>query len=518
MQISFTHFIVVCCFTVLAPLCHSVTFIDIWEYQVEGVKSISESDIQREIYPYLGAARSISDVDTVTQKIQNLYRKAGMPTTSVEVPEQDIINGVVRIKVNESNVRRVRVVGSRYFLLEDIKNSFPSIRKGRPLNITALQEDVRKANQVNKNLRVVPALKAGPAPGLVDVDLNVADEFPVQGGLELTNYNSENTTTARMSADIGYSNLWQKNHEASLQVQVTPEDTDEVRVLAGSYLFPVGKQGAKVAVYGVLSDSQIAAVNDITVNGEGNILGARWVQPLSKSNRGVHSVSLGFDYKDFEEDLILVDASVFSTPVSYTTFSTQYNYFGRRESKGTDSALIGFTFGSSALDDENEFNQKRAQADTNFVLWKLDWDRKYRLPKKWEFNHRVRAQVSSSPLLSNEQFSAGGISSVRGYFESQIAGDKGYVVNLEFSRPFFQKQPNWLDNFTAHFYYDIAKAYLNGALDNQDEEVSIESAGVGIKVSVYDWKFKFDSAVVLKDEGTLEEGDVRVRGSARYVF
>lgn len=506
------------CLTLFSPLVYAVTFIDIWEYKIDGVKSINEAAIQQAVYPYLGAARSLEDVEQVTREIQQLYRQAGMPTVSVEVPEQDIVNGIVRIQVTESRVRRVTVVGSRYFLLDDIKNSFPSLRKGRALNVTALQEDVQKANQANKNLRVVPALKAGPAPGLVDVDLNVADEFPLHGGVEITNYHTENTTPTRLSADIGYGNLWQRNHEASVQIQTTPENTNEVNVLAASYLLPVDDHGGKLALYGVLSDSELAAVNDITVNGEGEIFGLRWVKPLSKSRAGVHSFSLGFDYKDFKEELVLIDSSELNTPVSYTTFSSQYSYFGRRK-KGSDSVSIGMTFGSGLLDNEAEFNGKRAQADSNFVLWKLDWDRRYGLPKRWAFNHRLRAQLTSSPLLSNEQLSAGGINSARGYFESQISGDKGYIVNLEFSRPFFDSRWDWLDQFSTHLYYDTSTAYLNEALANQDDSVSIESMGIGIKFSLLNhWKFKTDSAVILKDEGTLEEGDVKLHASGRYEF
>lgn len=502
----------------LPAVAAAVTFIDIWEYRVDGVESIDPEALQRALSPYLGAARTIQDVDKAAGAVQQLYRQAGYPATAVSVPEQDVVGGVIRLQVEEARVRRVRVAGSRYFSLEGIRQRFPSLSSGQVLDINALQADVQKSNQLNRDLKVVPSLKAGPVPGTVDVDLNVADEFPLHGGIEMTNYHTENTTDMRVSADLRYGNLWQRHHEASLQMQITPEDTEEVNVLAASYLFPFGDKGAKLAAYAVLSDSELAAINDINVIGEGQIFGFRWVQPISQSKSAVHSISTGIDYKDFDEDLVFAGGEVRQTPVSYTTFSAQYNLF-HRSGNITDSFSTGFSFGSRLLNDSEEFNEKKSQAGASFGIWKFDWTRNYQLPRQWRFSHRLRGQISESPLVNNEQMSAGGITSVRGYFESQIQGDYGFIGRLELATPPLAGDWRLLSGLSGHFFYDAAKVYLNEALADQAGNIFIDSVGLGLKATVADqWNIKLDGGLALKDEGEVSKNTFRARASWRFEF
>lgn len=507
------------CFFLLPSIVSAITFLDVWRYQVEGVESIKKKDIEEAVSPFMGAARTIKDIDMAAQAIQDLYKKAGYPTTEISVPEQDVAGGVIRIEVDESKIRRVKILGSRYFSLEGIRQSFPSLSAGGVLDISALQNEVKKSNQRNPDLKVVPALKAGPVPGTVDVDLNVADEFPLHGGIEYTNYNTETTTPSRLAADIRYGNLWQKNHEISLQVQITPENTDEVQVFAGSYLMPIGESGAKLAAYGVLSDSELAAVSDINVIGEGTILGFRWIQPISQSFGAVHSISAGLDYKDFDEELVFLGGENRETPISYTSFSAQYNFFHRDESV-TDTLSTGISFGTRLLNEAEEFNEKKSQADASFALWKIDWKRAYELPKDWQLSHRLRGQISESPLVSNEQMSAGGVSSVRGYFESQVQGDSGVIANLELKTPqLFPGRWPFVDELTGHLFYDAAKVFINEALVDQERNIFIQSLGLGLQSTVFEkWHLKLEGGLPLEDEGDVNQNAFRIRASTRYEF
>ncbi len=48
---------------------------------------------------------------------------------------------------------------------------------------------------------------------------------------------------------------------------------------------------------------------------------------------------------------------------------------------------------------------------------------------------KVQGQVADGPLVSSEQFSAGGLDTVRGYLESETLGDDGAAATLEFRGP-----------------------------------------------------------------------------------
>ncbi len=67
-------------------------------------------------------------------------------------------------------------------------------RKRAPFpNFGDVTKDIVSLNQW-PDRRVTPALRAGVAPGTVDVDLNVEDKSPLHASLEVNNRQSPSTT------------------------------------------------------------------------------------------------------------------------------------------------------------------------------------------------------------------------------------------------------------------------------------------------------------------------------------
>ncbi len=79
--------------------------------------------------------------------------------------------------MSELKVGQLRVKNSRYFDLDRIKDSAPSLKEGSVPNFTDVTKDIVSLNQW-PDRRVTPALRAGVTPGTVDVDLNVEDKAP----------------------------------------------------------------------------------------------------------------------------------------------------------------------------------------------------------------------------------------------------------------------------------------------------------------------------------------------------
>lgn len=521
-----------CC--LVAGLCSAATFIDVWQYRITGVSRVDPAKLQAAVAPFTGPARTVEDIDQAAAAVQELYQREGMQTVAVSVPEQDISGGVVTIRVEETRIRRVRVLGSRYFSLGAIKGEVTSAQEEKVLNLRELQQDVQRVNRKTGDLQVVPAVEPTEQPGWVDVDLNVTDKLPVHGGIEMTNYHSATTTPSRLALDARYGNLWQKYHELGFQYQTSPENTDEVKVAVLSYLAPLSAD-ARLAAYFIQTDSDIATVNDIRVFGKGDILGLRWVKPLMQKRSNVQSFSLGFDFKDFEEDTFTVNTLSTSAPIKYLTFSSLYS-MQNNTTAGGDAVSAGFTLGLRDLvNDTDEFVAKRASADASFIYFKADWQRNYFLPRAWEFSHRLSGQIAESPLVSNEQFSAGGVSSVRGYYESQVSGDSGVVASLELHTPDFLDGLSWLSELDLYAFMDGAWVNIKNALPGEYDTDVISSVGLGTYALVFDkLAFQLDGGIALEPlEGSTEvdstgrplgavgrisRGALRARASLRYDF
>lgn len=490
----------------------------IWEIQVRGNTLLDGTIIERTLTPFLGPDGHLDKVQDAASALERAYREAGYPTVLVNIPEQDVVAGLVQLEVVEGKVSRVRVTGSRYHLLSEIKSKVDSVQPGQPMHIPSFQADLNTLNSTSNDLRVTPVLKPGRTPGTVEVDLRVKDELPLHGSLELNNHNSLDTTDTRMSASISYDNLWQQHHSISLQYQDAPEQPGESRVLASTYILPIIDNVSRLAAYAVSSDSEVSTVGDLSVVGAGNILGVRLVRALGASSGYVHSLSVGMDYKDFDESVRMQGADADRTPIQYASLAGIYN--GTVISEKTTTRL-GFSLNMGLREmlggsDFEAFNRKRNDAKPNFAYIQSSVKHQYRLASGWRINGRGKIQWADSPLISNEQFSAGGATTVRGYYESQTLGDDGVVASLEL------ESPDWLasgSELRLRGFVDGGWLRIQDPLPSQDGESAVAGMGVGADYKLGKWlTFVSDAAVALREATDIDEGDLRIHAAVVLDF
>ncbi|WP_255416795.1 ShlB/FhaC/HecB family hemolysin secretion/activation protein [Thiohalobacter thiocyanaticus] len=342
---------------------------DVWEIRVSGNSMLDRRLVERAVYPYLGPARGIADVEAARKALETLYRDQGFPTVIVNIPEQDVSEGIVKLEVVQGWVNRMRISGSTYFSLGRIRKSVPALAEGEVPYLPRVQEQLQALNQESSDRRITPVFRPGRRPGTVEVELRVKDELPLHGSVELNGRNSADTSRTRASANLRYDNLWQRMHSLSLQYQTSPQEPDEVAVLAATYVLPVRDGRDRLALYAINSesDTELGGTGDLSVIGNGTILGMRWVRPLAASDDYSHSLTLGADYKDFDEAIELVGADSLQTPIDYTRLSADYraSLFGDQH---MSSFSVGVNFGVRGLgNSEAEFEDKRFQARPNFA-------------------------------------------------------------------------------------------------------------------------------------------------------
>ncbi|MGH8446743.1 MAG: POTRA domain-containing protein, partial [Solimonas sp.] len=151
--------------------------LDIWEYRIDGNSVLPAIDIEAAVMPFLGPQRKLQDVQDARDALEKAYRKKGYETVGVDIPEQDVRDGVVRFAVNELKVGRLRVTGARWYSPERIKQQMPSLAEGQVPRYDLVSRQIADANQA-RDRTITPTLRAGMAPGTVDVDLEVKDSAP----------------------------------------------------------------------------------------------------------------------------------------------------------------------------------------------------------------------------------------------------------------------------------------------------------------------------------------------------
>src|SRR3984957_15026228 len=155
----------------------------IQEYRVEGGGHLlPRVEVEAAVYPYLGPYRTTEDVEQARGALEQAYRDKGYQTVSVQIPPQQGQSGVIVLEVMRGEVGRLRVHGSRYFSIDQIKREAPSLQEGKSPNFTQAPHDLLVLNDLGDR-RVTPTLRPGEVPGTVDVDLNVKDTLPVHASL-----------------------------------------------------------------------------------------------------------------------------------------------------------------------------------------------------------------------------------------------------------------------------------------------------------------------------------------------
>jgi hemolysin activation/secretion protein len=504
------------------PAARPVASFNILEFQVEGNSLLDETEIERAVYPWLGEGKGVKDVEGARKDLEKAYHDRGYLTVLVNIPQQKVSEGVVVLQVVEAPVGKLSVTGSQYHSPEAIRETVPQLAEGQVPDFNQVQKELAELNR-SADRRVTPVLRASQTPGKVDVELQVKDELPLHASVDLNNHYSANTSHLRTSGEVRYDNLFQLGHSIDLQYQTSPLRPSDVRVWSLSYVVPL-PGSAVMALYGVHSDSNVSAVGDLSVIGNGDIYGLRLIEPLPGGDANFyHNLTVGLDYKSFKQDVVLqgADTSV-NTPIRYMPFSVQYgvNWLEPLSPTGAGAPLpqvrsstslnLGLSFAvRGLLSDNNQFDAKRFGASSSYAIFHPSAQRLQALPGGWSTLLRVDGQFASGPLISNEEYVAGGADSVRGYVESEDLGDQGYRSSLEL------RTPGLLSGYSPRIEQSYLFAFVEAAhlqvvdvIASQKSRFNLASVGLGLQFKAAGLNLHLDGAhTLLRGTATDKNAD-----------
>ncbi len=469
-------------------------------YDVLGVSVLPAADIERAVYPFAGPERSDEDIEKARAAVQAVYAARGYEAVIVELPPQDpelLAQGVITIRVNEVPVSRVRVTESKYHSLTGVREDVPSVQVGQPLNLRALQKDLEAANRY-PDREITPSFRPGLIPGTVEVELRVRSRRPFHGSVEVNDDTSPNTEDLRVAASLRYSDLWSLGHTIALNYVVAPENRQQQEVIAGSYSAPLIGTPWTILVSGFRSNSNVAALGGTNVLGNGYQVGIRGIYRLPSSL--FQTLSFGVDWKDFNQDIRIGGAVASTAPVRYLPLTVEYAVAKETESTSFDataSASMGLRVvkrtlcfdagpGLPCIPDD-QFTNRAANSRENFFRFNLLANFQAATKSDWVGAVRFSAQISDSPLVTNEQYAVGGLTSVRGYFVSEAVGDDGVNFGFEGRAPSFASLIGGpLDELRVFGFVDVGYVRVRQPQPEQASHFTLFSGGAGVRLRLFD--------------------------------
>lgn len=498
---------------------------DISEFRVLGNHLLPPVVVERAVYPYLGPQRTLDTVRQAAAALEKAYKDSGYGTVFVDVPPQQVEDGIVRLKVTEGKLERVQVRGARYFSDQQILSALPALQPGQTPLLPSLQNELGVVNARSADRAVTPILKAGSQPGTVDVDLAVKDTLPLHGSLQYDDRHTAYTTPDRLTAALSYDNLWQRQDSLGVEYQTAPARVSDAEVFVANYTTHFGP-GAGLGNFSYIQTrSSVLAVGTLGVLGTGSIYGAHWIEPLVNTATNSQNVNVGADYKDVLTRVLPNEpgatlAGAVSARVKYLNWSAVYSgSWSHGPRSWSLSGGVGFGI-RGAFNSVDEFENTRYNAYTDYFYVRGNFTASQLLPLGVAFAERGSVQWSDSPLVNNEQFSLGGVDTVRGYLEAETLGDSGISGGLELHSPALgARLGSFLRPLYAFGFVDAGEAKLVDPLPSQQASLALWSTGAGLRLEdVHGLTATADWAVPQKDGVTTHKGESRVEFLVRYGF
>ncbi|MBN8758137.1 MULTISPECIES: ShlB/FhaC/HecB family hemolysin secretion/activation protein [Variovorax] len=489
--------------------------VDIAEYIVRGNTVLDARAIEKAVTPFLGPDRTLKDVEGARDALLAAYQAAGYQSVYVDLPEQQVTQGIVFLQVNETRVGRVRVVGAEYNSPLDVRDQVPALKEGGVPNFNTAQAELSALNRSPKR-QVMPLVRQGSMPGTMDVDLKVDDSNPWRASVGLNNDYSADTRKLRATASLGHDNLWQLGHSASISFFGAPQDLSQTKVISASYNAPLAGTNWSLEGNAYVSDSDVATTGGTNVLGKGHSIGLKATYTVPNTGNWWHAFSVGVDFKNNEEALRL-KGSGDTVPLKYAPITLSYSGF-RQSDKSQYGVGVSLVVGTSSSfgysSDWAAFDYKRYKASPSFMVLKTDLNGTYTFDGGQQLAARFNAQMTDAPLVSSEQIAGGGMNSVRGYLSAEVTGDYGVVGSLELrSQPITLLGP-LVENWRVYAFADAARLRLKSPLPEQNDKFLLASVGLGttFKVGQY-FSGRVDFGYPLKDGPRTKRHDSRVNFS-----
>lgn len=498
------------------------------EIIVEGNTLLPPQQLDAALARFKGQ-RSVAELQQAAAQVQAEYLRAGYGGVVAFLPEQSLTGARLRITVIEGRLTHVVVTGNKNFSEQNIVRSVPALRAGTTPRIAEIDAQIQLAND-NPSKRIALTLEEGSNRGEIDARINVSEQPASTLTFAADNTGDQRTGRMRLSAAYQNSALWDLDHQLTLQVQVSPQRLEAVRVINAGYKLPLYGSGLMLHAYA--SSSNVNAgitptvAGNLQFNGNGRIAGARITRLFVRLGEFEQRASLAIDQRDYLNNCAIdglppgaCGPSGESVTVQPLTVGYALQRQGSRPTAVTLEYSTNLALGGNRAS-ASSFNAVRPGAERGYGLWRLNAFTVLPLAADWQSQFRLALQASRQHLVPGEQFSPSGAGAVRGYGEREISGDQGAVGTIELLSPTLLApklaNASGFSGMRLLAFADAGYASNHGALacNGRDTGCAVSSIGIGARFGFGQSSWKFDLARASTDARTSRKGDLKLHFAA----
>ncbi|WP_444940194.1 ShlB/FhaC/HecB family hemolysin secretion/activation protein [Microbulbifer sp. ZKSA004] len=447
---------------------------------------------------------SYGDLEEIAAELTSFYRRQGLFLAQVQIPAQDVENGVVTLTVQEGLLGQIVAEDNEAYKEEKLAEPFEA-QRGELVNHESIEEGLYLLNDL-PGLNVTGYFSAGDNPGETKLNLKVRESDSWRASLRADNHGSLYTGSERVYTTVDWLNPLGIGDALTLgYLKSNPGSNSYYGSDLGqfTYSFPLFGPRTRLQISADHNKFELAneeddgdVINLLNISGVNKSYGISLDHKFRRSRGFNLTGSLGLTEKesDLESDLAL-------------DFTNDHIYAGEI-GLYMDSLSNGFLSMLNILNATVQYgehqNTVEAGRGENFTKLAINTSSLVFIPMPFMEDHsrlilKSRAQYSESNLPGFEQLSLGGANSVRAFSARDFSADMGAVLSAEWYVNFpeminpilFNQRLN--DILQVAFIADVGYGYVNNYENNlEDDWAKFSGAGMLFKMN---WSDSFSSKV-----------------------
>ncbi|MBR1760498.1 MAG: ShlB/FhaC/HecB family hemolysin secretion/activation protein [Schwartzia sp.] len=421
---------------------------------------LAQEEIQSVADAYIGRQVTLKDLREMANQITVLYKDKGYMTCGAVLPPQRIHEGVVEIRLIEGKTGEVSVTGNRHTKTGYITGRL-GLKPGEIANTDKLNRDLRWFHGTNDiQLRVV--MKPGAAEGTTDYEI-VAFE-PQNQTVTLYMDNDGYESSGRWRQGIFYNVRSLSGQRDALRMSFLRSQGTKVWSLG--YSFPVSRRGMRLDLdySGNRTEVTDGELEPLGVEGKSNSYSVTWRVPFHVTESSRHEAGLQYVHQKTQTDLGHGDVSWVDDKIHRVIPYVSFTHYG-------DSTVL---YHKHSFVWARRTNIDGVSDTAKFYRLTSFWQKRYKGGQFWQA--RLDGQWSSGDFMAaSDRLFIGGVSSVRGYEEGFIGGEKGVTMGIEYHVPLDKAKRVFLFPF---FDWGTVRG------ETAPEHNTLMSAGLGIEARI----------------------------------
>jgi hemolysin activation/secretion protein len=405
-------------------------------FELTGNTIFSSQELTHVVASYQHREITLDELLEVKTILTNYYVAHGYINSGVEIPDQLVEKGRIRLSIVEGRLSDIHVRGNRRLHREYISDrlSLATENGKKPLNIYTMQQQLRIMKTDPRIESIQARIKPGMTPGEAVMDVTVEEASPYKVKTLFNNHNSPSTGSNNTGIALDHINLTGRGDALHAEAYLLTEGHDRY---GAYYETPITPRDAKLTLkldhaVGKLMEKPFRVL-DIESETDAYTLDFRY--PLVK--RQEKDLLMGVTLSTTENRIVFSDEPIDLFPGSENgkvRITAIRFYLEAIFRKGFHilAARSRFSKGVPLLN----ASTSEEEPNVEFFAWLGEGEWLMRLP--WfasTLSTRMSIQLTGEPLLSFEKFSIGGATSVRGYREGESSGDNGLNTTIEWRVP-----------------------------------------------------------------------------------